>query len=82
MNRPTNANVRGGPTTATNGEGVDGMTDKQWVIGGYDGREVLSAFRKEVVLGDVDHAVYWANVVLTFGGNRHIGSSQSSAGSS
>ena len=44
------------------------MTDRHWELGEYDGREVLSAFRKEVVLGNLDGAVYWANVVLTYGG--------------
>lgn len=41
---------------------------RAWMLGGYDGREVLSAFRKSVVLADTDAAVYWANVVLTYGG--------------
>jgi hypothetical protein len=44
------------------------MTERQWMLGGYDGREVLSAFRKEVVLGNPDGAIYWANVILTYGG--------------
>ncbi|MCL8251364.1 hypothetical protein AERO_08205 [Aeromicrobium fastidiosum] len=44
------------------------MTGRQWLLGQYDGREVLSAFRKEVVLGDLDGAIYWANVMLTHGG--------------
>ncbi len=41
---------------------------KQWNLGPYDGREVLSAFRKGIVLADLDAAVYWAHVMLTFGG--------------
>lgn len=44
------------------------MNDRQWLLGGYDGREALSAFRKSIVLADLDEAVYWANVVLTHGG--------------
>lgn len=40
----------------------------QWLLGEYDGREVLSALRKSVVLADVDGAVYWAHVILTHGG--------------
>jgi|GEM_PF-3519141 len=44
------------------------MNDRQWTLGGYDGREVLSALRKSVVLADLDGAIYWANVVLTHGG--------------
>lgn len=42
--------------------------NEQWMLGGYDGREVLSAFRKSVVLADTEAAIYWANVVLTYGG--------------
>lgn len=44
------------------------MNDRQWDLGPYDGREVLSAFRKEVVLGNTAAAIYWANVMLTHGG--------------
>ncbi|MDP9443657.1 MAG: hypothetical protein M3P83_04625 [Actinomycetota bacterium] len=45
------------------------MADRrQWILGPYDGRGVLSAFRKSVVLADLDGAVYWAHVMLTFGG--------------
>jgi len=39
-----------------------------WQLGPYDGREVLSALRKAVVLADVGAAVYWCHVCLTFGG--------------
>jgi hypothetical protein len=38
------------------------------MLGPYDGREVLSAFRKGVVLADLDAAVYWSHVMLTYGG--------------
>jgi len=44
------------------------MATQQWMLGPYDGREVLSALRKEVVLGNVDAAIHWANVVLERGG--------------
>jgi len=39
-----------------------------WQVGPYDGREVLSALRKSIVLADTRSAVYWVNVLLTFGG--------------
>lgn len=44
------------------------MAERQWLLGGYDGREVLSAFRKEIVLGNDENAIYWANAILTHGG--------------
>jgi replication-associated recombination protein RarA len=40
-----------------------------WMLGDYDGYEVLSALRKSIKLGDVEQALYWLNVVLEFGGN-------------
>ncbi len=41
---------------------------RDWNLGQYDGREVLSALRKEIVLADLDGAIYWSNVILTHGG--------------
>lgn len=41
---------------------------KEWNLGPYDGREVLSALRKEVVLANLDGAIYWSHVIMTHGG--------------
>jgi hypothetical protein len=36
--------------------------------GVYDGYEVRSALRKEIKLGNLDAAIYWANVMISQGG--------------
>ena len=43
------------------------MTDSPQ-LGGYELFEVISALRKTIKLADVEAAIYWATVILTFGG--------------
>jgi hypothetical protein len=43
------------------------MTDSP-TFGRYPVAEVVSALRKEIKLGDIEAALYWLNVILTFGG--------------
>lgn len=42
------------------------MTYQQPKLGQYDFYEVLSAFRKEIVLGRTEDAIYWLSVLLTY----------------
>ena len=42
------------------------MTYHQQKLGSYDYYEVLSAFRKEIVLGRTEDAIFWLTVLLTY----------------
>jgi replication-associated recombination protein RarA len=42
------------------------MTYYQQKLGKYDFYEVLSAFRKEIVLGRTEDAIFWLTVLLTY----------------
>jgi replication-associated recombination protein RarA len=42
------------------------MTYQQPRLGNYDYFEVLSAFRKEIVLGRTEDAIFWLTVLLTY----------------
>lgn len=46
------------------------MSDRQDgpVLGPYPLHEVLSSLRKTIKLNDLEQAIYWANVILTYGG--------------
>jgi hypothetical protein len=43
------------------------MTDSP-TFGRYPVAEVVSAFRKEIKLGDIENALFWLHVILTFAG--------------
>jgi replication-associated recombination protein RarA len=44
----------------------ESMTYHQQRLGDYDYYEVLSAFRKEIVLGRTEDAIFWLTVLLTY----------------